>query len=422
ASFNLVVLAFLGLLLRYKMNFSLELFNHINLLHAHSHFAFTGWISFLLQLLILDVFTNYYKKAPVFWNKFLSVTTIINYATIASFAAQGYSTISVIISTLSLWLSYVYAYKIFKVLPKQNADKASIRFIKYALVFLVLSSLGPCALAVIKATKTHNLLLNQSSIGFFVHFQYNGWFTLAVLGVLFKKLEKTKNYNEKFADIFFSIITITCFPSFFLSLQWPQTTFVITAFNVFTGLLQASSLYFLARLIFANWKEIHAKRFLLRKSLFFLSLSAFSLKILLQLLSTHPYFSQVAFSSRPIQVGYLHLVFLLFITVFLTNELIEKQIINIETKTGVSGVVMFLIAIILNEVLLVWQGLASLFNANLPILNFILFINTLFIFAGAALIFVSTGFLKYLAPEAFKKGLPLVWTLQKNLYTGSKMN
>lgn len=71
ALFNLVVLAFLGIVLRYKIIFNLSFVEQKNVLHAHSHFAFNGWISFLLQALILHQFTTGYANEPRFWNRFL---------------------------------------------------------------------------------------------------------------------------------------------------------------------------------------------------------------------------------------------------------------------------------------------------------------------------------------------------------------
>src|SRR4051812_24987153 len=112
--FNLFILAFLGLLLRYKMVFSLPFIEYTNLLHAHSHFAFNGWISFTLQLLILQEFTGDYKTRKRFWNKFFLISAVLNYAMIITFAATGYGAFSISISTVGLFLSYIFCYKVYK--------------------------------------------------------------------------------------------------------------------------------------------------------------------------------------------------------------------------------------------------------------------------------------------------------------------
>ena len=51
--FNLLLVALLGLLLRYKMGFDFAYFDHKFLLHSHSHFAFSGWITHTLMVLML---------------------------------------------------------------------------------------------------------------------------------------------------------------------------------------------------------------------------------------------------------------------------------------------------------------------------------------------------------------------------------
>ena len=126
ALFNLVLLAFLGLVLRYKIIFSLSFIEQKNLLHAHSHFAFTGWISFLLQALILHQFTSGYKIETKFWDRFFVASSIVNYAMIVSFAWVGYAGISIVLSTAALWLSYIFVYKIYKILPPTYEKKVSV--------------------------------------------------------------------------------------------------------------------------------------------------------------------------------------------------------------------------------------------------------------------------------------------------------
>jgi len=173
--FNLLVLALLGLALRYKINFPLPFIQQENLLHAHSHFAFNGWISFLLQLLILEEFTGNYKKNTRFWNRFFIISTIVNYAMIISFTRVGYSGVSIVLSTFALWLSYVFAYKIYKAIPDNKKKAVSIKFTKASLFFLLLSSLGPYALAIIMAVKSSHQYWYHNALYFFLHFQYNGW-------------------------------------------------------------------------------------------------------------------------------------------------------------------------------------------------------------------------------------------------------
>jgi hypothetical protein len=52
--FNLMIVAILGSLMRFKIAFEFPFFVQKNLLHSHSHFALFGWISFILMILIAN--------------------------------------------------------------------------------------------------------------------------------------------------------------------------------------------------------------------------------------------------------------------------------------------------------------------------------------------------------------------------------
>ena len=53
ALFNLVIVALLGVLLRYKIAFSFPFLQQKHVLHGHSHFAFSAWISQMIMTLLL---------------------------------------------------------------------------------------------------------------------------------------------------------------------------------------------------------------------------------------------------------------------------------------------------------------------------------------------------------------------------------
>jgi hypothetical protein len=389
ALFNLVVLAFLGLVLRYKINFPLEVFEQKNLLHAHSHFAFNGWISFVLQLLILEEFTDDYNASPKFWNRFLISSTVVNYAMIVSFAWVGYAGISIVLSTAALWLSYVFAYKIYKAIPGKRKGKISTKFINASLFFLLISSLGPYALAIVIANKSPHQYWYHNALYFFLHFQYNGWFTFAVLGFLMKKLEQSPMFNTMQANRFFALLFYTCIPSYFLTALWHHRPVAVTALNVVTAVLQTTALFFLFQLLYKNMKNVYLNLPVICRWLYSLAIAAFILKVLLQFFSVHPELGQLAFGFRPIIIGYLHLIFLAFVTMFLLGLLSDKGIINLEYKISYAGLIVFAAGIIINEALLAVQGIASIYYLYMPNINILLFANTVVLVAGAILLFVA---------------------------------
>lgn len=390
ALFNLVVLAFLGLILRYKINFPLEIFQQKNLLHAHSHFAFNGWAGFLLQVLILNEFTNDYKISTKFWDRFFLISTLINYAMIISFAWTGYSVISITLSTASLWLSYIFAYKIYKTIAAEQNNKISILFIKASLFFLLLSSLGPYALAIIIASKSTHQYWYHNALYFFLHFQYNGWFTFAVLAFLMKKLEKNHLFDSRYASTFFAVLAITCIPSYFFTSLWHHRPLSITVIIIATAILQTAALYFLWKLLKENMKGVFETLPSICRWLYSLAIIAFILKVLLQFFSVHPQLGQLAFGLRPIIIGYLHLIFLAFISMYLLGLIADKEIISLNHRITFTGLITFAAGIIGNQILLAVQGFAAIYYLYLPKINLILFANTFVLLAGAILLFIAS--------------------------------
>lgn len=65
---NLFFVTYLGTLMRYKIGFDFPLFVQKNLLHSHSHFAFTGWISH--TLMVLMIYTLNTKKTKISLSKY----------------------------------------------------------------------------------------------------------------------------------------------------------------------------------------------------------------------------------------------------------------------------------------------------------------------------------------------------------------
>ncbi len=108
---------------------------------------------------------------------------------------------------------------------------------------------------------------------------------------------------------------------------------------------------------------------------------ALSVKLLLQLGSTIPAISQLAFGFRPIVIAYLHLVFLAIISLFLIFYILSNHLI-IMTKKLKIGVFLFSFGVVLNEGILAIQGIASFSYTVIPYVNEILFGVALLMFIG----------------------------------------
>ncbi len=107
---NLLIVAAIGVVLRYKIAYSLSFIDQKKLLHGHSHFAFSGWVSLALMAFIVSRLSvhrgqDLFKK----YNRILFANLLCAYGMLVSFPIQGYGLFSILFSTLSLFVSYWFA-------------------------------------------------------------------------------------------------------------------------------------------------------------------------------------------------------------------------------------------------------------------------------------------------------------------------
>ena len=110
------------------------------------------------------------------------------YGMLISFTIQGYATWSISFSTLSIFTSYAFTVVYWKDLNSLPKNVSRLWF-KAALFFNVISSLGVFLLAFMMATKMVHQNWYLASVYFFLHFQYNGWFFFACMGLLVARIE-----------------------------------------------------------------------------------------------------------------------------------------------------------------------------------------------------------------------------------------
>ena len=105
---------------------------------------------------------------------------------------------------------------------------------------------------------------------------------------------------------------------------------------------------------------------------------------MLQAGSTIPSLSKIAFGFRPVIIGYLHLVLLGVLTLFIIGYSRMKDLI-ITNRLGSAGIFIFITGIILNELLLMTQGISYMSNISVPLINQFLLGAALVMFGGVLL-------------------------------------
>jgi len=366
--FSLLLVAALGVLLRYKIAFSLPVINQKYLQHSHSHFAMCGWLTQMLMILLSNavskaISSDHFKK----YNFILFANLIISYGMLVSFLFQGYGAISILFSTLSVLAVYYFAIQLWGDMNRAPLILLSFIWFKGALIFSVLSTFGVMMLAYLMATKNININIQQATTYFYLHFQYNGWFIFACLGLLMNVLQ-SQNIQIKNIQKFFWIYAIACIPAYFLSTLWlplPLWLYIIVVISAIT--LLGGWIWFFIQLRKGLISFLYQTP-KIAKWLLGLSALAFTIKVILQAGSVVPSLNNLAFGYRPIVIGYLHLVFLGVVSLFILGYLTYIGYLKV-TKTLSIGVVVFIIGIILNELALMLQGVTAMVYYNLPLIN-----------------------------------------------------
>ena len=110
ALFNLLIVATIGVILRYKILFPLPFVDQKHLLHGHSHFAFAGWITQAIMTLLVIYLANQTGTAVYKRYRWLLAANLFSaYGMLIAFPIEGYGLYSIIFSTLSIFVSYVFA-------------------------------------------------------------------------------------------------------------------------------------------------------------------------------------------------------------------------------------------------------------------------------------------------------------------------
>lgn len=380
---NLTIVAFLGSILRYKIAFSLPFIQQKYLLHGHSHFAFAGWVTQLLMLLVLlDLSKNIGIDLVKKHKRILYANLITAYGMLITFPIQGYGLFSISFSTASIVVFFWFSYVVFNEIKKCQKTLISFYWYKASLLLGILSSVGALTLAFFMATLHKDQNAYLLSVYGYLHFQYNGWFFFAVMGLISNKIESFGS-NKVILKRIFWFFAFASVPSYFLSALWiemPQWLYIIV---VVSTLLQAWGLFDFIKII-----KTLKNRFSIRDNtgniLMLLALIALCIKVLLQLFSTIPVLSQIAFGYRSIVIGYLHLMLLGVISLFIIGYLIHEKLINIDTLQK-RGVGIFVGGVIFNQVLLMIQGVAGIQYVYIPFVNESLF--------GAAIIMLTGLFI-----------------------------
>jgi len=350
---NLALVAALGLLLRYKGAFYLPGVNYKYLLNAHSHFAFSGWITTALFVGMLYILERSGGRVGRVYRWLFWFNQLASGGMLISFVMQGYGPVAIFFSALSVVFSYWFVFCYWRDLGRYLLPPVVRLCLRLALVFLVVSSAGPYLLAYSMAHHLGNMTFYYNSIYLYLHFQYNGWFSFGVMGLFFWMLhERGVRVDGGGFRWFVGLMGAACVPAYGLSLLWMAPPLWVRGLAALAAVMQVGAMVTLGRSLRGRWVGPFG---LLWK----LSMLSFVIKIVLQALSVVPSLGAFAFGFRPVIIGYLHLVVLGFVSFFLLGFFIRTGLSAEPGGTARWGLSCFMLGVIANElILLVQSGLA----------------------------------------------------------------
>ena len=355
----LFLVALIGTFLRSTAFIPIPL-KYINLVHAHSHVAFQGWVYTTMILLLTSI---YLKENQIKTGRYplqYILTVIVVIGVLISFSLQGYGLYSIIFSTLFQLLNYWFIYRFLKDSGDINSfpgNAISLRFVKTGLWLGLLSTFMPIGIGILSAKGLSGTEAYQSLVYAFMHLQYNGWFLFVVLGLFFKFLENNNIlYNRKYAIKFYWLFAIAVIPATALSLiGMGFSKYIMLPAYFAATLLGTAFLFFIMALpgnLIASLKQ-KSKWFQLYLTTFLVS---FTLKMTLQCLSAFPLFKPYAFNNNSVIVAYLHLSLIGVISFLFIAMMIEMKWLPINRFVKV-GSVLLVLGFVTTELLLIFERL-----------------------------------------------------------------
>jgi hypothetical protein len=183
--FYFLIVAVIGTLLR-SFSFLNIPFVYTNLVHAHSHIAFQGWVYTAIFLISSRLYISKERLERGKYAIQFKLTVLVLIGVLVSFSLQGYGLYSIIFSTLFQLLNYWFTYRFFKDSEPLNAESIPLLFIKTGLVLAVLASLFPYVIGVVSAKGHGGSELYKSLVYTFMHLKYNGWFLFITIGLFYQ--------------------------------------------------------------------------------------------------------------------------------------------------------------------------------------------------------------------------------------------
>lgn len=352
-SFSIFFLAgLLGLLMRYMGIGNLSI-DYKYILHAHSHTALLGFgFIFIIGAFIFLLFPqSIYHRA---YKRLLFVHLALTILMGLSFLYQGYGPISITFSTLMLLVSYMISHYILKDY-KNIKSQLSNPMIPLSIFWYLLSTIPLWTMGPVMVLLGRDHPLYFLTIQLFLHLQFNGWFTFAVIGLLIFYV-RSRNIKYDLSRFGFYTLILSLFLTFCLNISAAIPHRVYFLLNSAGVILQLIAFIIILRPLLPGiirTKSSQNPRWI--SWIFGVGIVSLLLKVIIQTLVAVPEYAIASYTIRNYTVGFIHLLMigscfmtvagLLLKTGFLPNNHYSKW-----------GWLFFMTAYIISEIILFAQA------------------------------------------------------------------
>lgn len=337
-----------------------DLIPYTHVLHGHSHLAIIGWAFIGAFVVFLSLFWKRIKQKNQAIFILLSLC-ICSLSMFVAFLYQGYDVLSIIFATLHIFIEYWAAAFMYKLLKKEFAiPKSGKLFINSGLLVLLISSIGPYALGITSATGLKDTYYFDMAMYFYLHFQYNGWLTLFLIGLFIIIVHTKKIPIEGFLlKLGFWFYFLSLFPGYFLSILFIDLGRFIPVLATIGSIGQWVGILFILLSFKRIWGHLVQRYSKLTIGCLWIALMLLFFKSTAELGLILPTLADLVYETRSIVVGYLHLTLLGFVSIFIIAQYFMVNIMDPHSKFSSTGFIIFITGFALNEILLFSQGLTA---------------------------------------------------------------
>jgi hypothetical protein len=251
---------------------------------------------------------------------------------LVSFPVQGYKAVSITLLSLFLVGTYVWAWYFLKKNRLKETYPFAYSLARSAVVFMLISSLSPWALGPVMVFLGKQSIWYNLDVYFYLHFQYNGWFFLAMLSLLVYAAEREGGLKLPAAKIrsINSILFAAVLLGYITNTLWIEPPYYFHALALLSVVLEGWGLWWIYRVLKPHFSVLYRNPW--ERYLFQIILVGLAGKILFQFMASCPYFSHLAYTIRDLIIGYLHWVFLGIYSVFLLYWMQREKVFTFGRK------------------------------------------------------------------------------------------